>query len=126
MDMVQQVTVAVAGIGAWAPGLSTVYDSVEPQAREKAVLAGAVGEISGTFISADGSPVSSPLSRRIIGTTPEQLGRIETVISIAYGAGKVNAIAAALRSGLVNGLITTGATAQILLALQSDQGSGGS
>jgi DNA-binding transcriptional regulator LsrR (DeoR family) len=45
-DMVSQVTVAVVGIGAWKPGLSTIYDMVEPAARDKAAKLGVFGEIS--------------------------------------------------------------------------------
>ena len=33
IDLVAKVTVAVVGIGAWEPGLSTIYDMVEPAAR---------------------------------------------------------------------------------------------
>src|SRR6266571_5953184 len=63
------VTVAVVGIGAWAEGLSTVFDAVEPDTRERVRRAGVVGEISGVLIDRNGREVITPLSRRIIGIT---------------------------------------------------------
>ena len=115
--LVPRVTVAVVGIGAWAPGLSTIHDSVEPPARVSVQNAGVVAEISGVFVGADGAPLTPPLSKRIIGLTADQLAAIETVVAIAYGEAKVHAAAAALRSGLVNGLVTHTGLAQRLVDL---------
>lgn len=114
-ELAGKVTVAAVGIGAWQPGLSTIYDMVEPVARERARSLGAVGEISGALIDADGAPVDSPLSRRIIGVTGEQLAAIDTVISVAYGRAKAGAVGAALRGGMINGLITHAGLARALL-----------
>lgn len=114
-ELAGRVTVAAVGIGAWKPGLSTIYDMVEPEARKRAQSLGAVGEISGALIDADGRPLQTPLSRRIIGVTGEQLRSIDTVISVAYGREKAGAVLAALRGGLVNGLITHAGLARALL-----------
>jgi DNA-binding transcriptional regulator LsrR (DeoR family) len=114
-ELAGKVTVAAVGIGAWEVGLSTIYDMVEPDARDRAHALGAVGEISGALIGANGAPVHTPLSRRIIGVTGEQLAQIETVISVAYGKDKAGAVGAALRGGLVNGLITHAGLARALL-----------
>lgn len=115
MELASRVTVAVVGIGAWGPGLSTVYDNVGLEDRRRAAALGTVGEISGAFIDHLGRPVTSPLTKRIIGVTAEQLRGIDTVISAAYGADKAGAVLAALRGGLVNGLITHTGLARALL-----------
>jgi DNA-binding transcriptional regulator LsrR (DeoR family) len=115
LDLAAEVTVAAVGIGAWSAGLSTIYDMVEPDARERARALGTIGEISGALIDATGAPVASPLSRRIIGVTAERLEAIDVVISVAYGVEKAPAVAAAMRGGLVNGLITHSALAHALL-----------
>lgn len=115
MELAAKVTVAVVGIGAWQPGMSTVFDVIEPAVRERARAQGTVGEISGALIDADGRPVTSALSRRIIGVTGEELETIGVVISVAYGEPKARAVAAALHGGLVNGLITHTALARALL-----------
>jgi DNA-binding transcriptional regulator LsrR (DeoR family) len=121
IDLVGQVTIAVVGIGAWEPGLSTIYDMVEPGARDEASALGTIGEISGALIDSCGRGVQSPLSRRIIGLTAAQLERIDLVISVAYGEGKAQAVAAALRGGLVNGLVTHTRLAQVILATEAAQ-----
>jgi DNA-binding transcriptional regulator LsrR (DeoR family) len=119
MDLATKVTVAVVGTGAWQPGLSTIFDMVEPDARERARTLGTIGEISGALIDANGCAVASPLSRRIIGVTAEQLEAIDVVISVAYGEEKAPAVAAAMRGGLVNGLITHSGLARALLDTES-------
>jgi DNA-binding transcriptional regulator LsrR (DeoR family) len=120
-ELVSRVTVAVVGIGSWQPGLSTIYDMVEPDARDRARSLGTIGEISGAFIDNRGAPVSTPLSRRIIGVSGEQLRTIKNVISVAYGEPKAAAVGAALRGGLVTGLITHDGLARALLADDADR-----
>lgn len=115
LELAARVDVAVVGIGAWQPGLSTVFDMVEPAARERARSLGAIGEISGALIDAQGRAVTSPLTRRILGVSAKHLESIDVVLSVAYGEGKSAAVAAALRGGLVNGLITHSTLARALL-----------
>lgn len=55
------------------------------------------------------------LSDRMIGIDAEQMRSIPEVVAIAYGTTKVPAVRAALRSGLVRGLVTHGPVAQALL-----------
>lgn len=115
LELAGKVTVAAVGIGAWEPGLSTIHDMVEPEAQRRTAGLGVIGEISGALINAEGAPVRAPLTRRIIGVTGEQLARIDTVISVAYGRAKAGAVRAALRGGLVNGLVTHAGLARALL-----------
>ncbi|HEY7009667.1 MAG TPA: sugar-binding domain-containing protein, partial [Jatrophihabitantaceae bacterium] len=122
MALAAKVTVAVVGIGAWQPGMSTIFDMVEPAARERARAQGTIGEISGALIDASGRAVTSALSRRIIGVTAAELEAIDVVISVAYGEAKARAVSAALRGGFVNGLITHTALARALLGLDRSAG----
>lgn len=115
-ELATGVTIAVVGVGAWRAGLSTIFDMVDPEARERARDHGTIGEISGALIDSAGRAVTSALSRRIIGVTAEQLESIGLVISVAYGEEKAPAVAAALRGGLVNGLVTHTELAHALLA----------
>jgi DNA-binding transcriptional regulator LsrR (DeoR family) len=117
LELVSEVTVAAVGIGAWRTGLSTIYDSIEPEARRRARDLGVVGEISGVLIDSDGRALVTPLSKRIVGVSGRQLRRIGTVIAVAYDAAKVDAVFAALRGGMVNGLVTHAGLARGLLAL---------
>jgi DNA-binding transcriptional regulator LsrR (DeoR family) len=114
--LVPQVTIAAVGIGAWRSGLSTLFDAFEPDAREKAGRLGVTAEISGVFIDAAGRPVPTALSKRIIGISADQLAGINTVLAIAYGDAKAEAVRAAVRGGLVSALITHASLARRLLS----------
>jgi DNA-binding transcriptional regulator LsrR (DeoR family) len=109
------VTVAVVGIGQWAKGLSTVFDAVEPDTRERMRRSGVVGEVSGVLFDRNGREVMTPLTKRMIGITGEQLAQIKVVLGIAYGPKKANAVRCALAGGLVTSLVTHAPLARRLL-----------
>lgn len=111
-----QVTVAMVGVGAWAPGQSTIYDAVDDACRQDAADAGVVGEAVGACFDQDGQLVRTCLQERIIALAPEQLRDIPLVIAIAHGQGKIAALRAAISGGLVDGLVTTQDTAEALLS----------
>ncbi len=115
MSLTDQVTVAAVGIGAWQPGLSTVFDAVDVEARERARRLGVVAEISGVFVDDDGRPVPTPLSKRIIGMSADQLGALSSVLAVAYGDAKARAVGAAMRGGLITGLVTHASLARLLV-----------
>jgi DNA-binding transcriptional regulator LsrR (DeoR family) len=109
------VTKAVVGIGRWAVGQSTVFDATNANERAKLARQGVVADISGVLLYADGSPVDTPLTERMIGITAQQMRVIPEVIAIVYGHEKVPAVLAALRSGLVKGLVTHVPVARAML-----------
>ena len=110
-----KVTKAVVGIGAWAPGQSTLYDTAREHERRQLRRLGVCAEISGVFLSAEGEAVRTELTQRMIGIDAEQMRTIPEVIAISYGTAKVTAVLAALRSGLIEGLVTHRPLAQALL-----------
>jgi DNA-binding transcriptional regulator LsrR (DeoR family) len=114
-DQLPRVTRAVAGVGLWAPGQSTLFDTAGEADRDELRRLGVCAEVSGVFLSAAGEPVQTPLSERMIGVDAAQMGAIAEVIVIAYGAAKAPAARAALLSGLVGGLVTHTALAHALL-----------
>jgi DNA-binding transcriptional regulator LsrR (DeoR family) len=109
------VTKAVVGIGAWAPGQSTLYDTAREHERRQLRRLGVCAEISGVFLSGEGEAVRTELTERMIGIDAEQMRTIPEVIAISYGTAKVAAVLAALRSGLIEGLVTHRPLAQALL-----------
>ena len=123
--LVPSVTIAVVAIGAWGPGLSTIYDAVTPAERDALAELGVRAEVAGVFIGEDGRPLATPLDRRMIVTPGPALERIPFVLSVAYGVAKSSAVYAAIRGGLVHGLVTHASLARALLALadQRDRGS---
>jgi DNA-binding transcriptional regulator LsrR (DeoR family) len=110
-----RVTKAVAGVGFWGPGESTLYDAAEEPDRQALRQLGVCADISGVFLSADGEPIKADLTERMIGIDAEQMRAIPEVIVIAFGMAKVPAMRAVLRSGLIHGVVTHTALAQALL-----------
>ncbi|MBM7808264.1 DNA-binding transcriptional regulator LsrR (DeoR family) [Geodermatophilus bullaregiensis] len=109
------VTKAVAGVGQWERGQSTLYDVVSDEDRAALHRLGVCADVSGVFLSADGDPVHAELSERMIGIGADQMREIPEVIVIPYGTAKARAVRAALRSGLVGGIVTHTALAHAVL-----------
>lgn len=77
--------------------------------------AGAVGDLIGHFIDADGQPVAHELNRRTVAVQLEDLRSIAEVVLIAGGARRQAVIRAALRGGYVNTLVTDENSARALI-----------
>jgi DNA-binding transcriptional regulator LsrR (DeoR family) len=108
------VTLAVVGIGRWAPGQSTVHDAAAPAERDHLRELGVCAEVSGVFLSSDGGPVESDLNARMIGIGGG-LRSVPDVLAVPYGTSKAPAVRATLRSGIVTSLVTHTSLAQVLL-----------
>ncbi|MEO8563054.1 MAG: sugar-binding transcriptional regulator [bacterium] len=105
-------------VGIGAIGTNTVLNdghSMPPGTYEALKAAGAVGDIALRFFDADGAPVKSSLDDRILGITAEQLHKVPRVVAVAGGPEKVEAILAALKSKMVDVLITDHDTAEELV-----------
>jgi DNA-binding transcriptional regulator LsrR (DeoR family) len=112
------VTKAVAGVGLWEAGPSTLYDAASEHDRTALRDLGVCADISGVLVSADGAPVPTELAGRMIALNADEMRAIPEVIVIPYGIRKAAAVRAALRSGLVNGIVTHTSLARAVL----DQG----
>jgi DNA-binding transcriptional regulator LsrR (DeoR family) len=114
-SQVPRVTKAVAGVGFWGPGESTLYDAAGDRDRRALHRLGVCADISGVFLSAAGEPVKTDLTKRMIGIDADQMRAIPEVIVIVFGMAKAPALRAALKSGLVDGVVTHTALARALL-----------
>ncbi len=117
MDQLARVTIAVVSIGAWAPGQSTIYDSVSDSVRAEVARQGVVGESLGVFFDADGTSVRPEVSDRMVTLTGEQLHGIPEVVALATGAVKAEALCGFLRGGYANSLVIDRSLATALVAL---------
>ena len=109
------VTKAVGGVGLWEAGQSTLYDTSSEHDRRALRELGVCADISGVFLSADGEPVPTELADRMIAISAEEMRTIPEVIVIPYGIRKAPAVRAALRSGLVGGIVTHATLARAVL-----------
>lgn len=100
------VTTALVGIGAWRPRGSALYGALDAAEARTLGCAGACVEIAGVILTADGTPLGG-VAPRTVGATVDQLRAIPRVVGVAEDdPTDVPAVAAALRSGVVNGLVT--------------------
>ena len=81
---------------------------------------GAVGDILGYFLQADGRPVEGlEIHRELLGVTLDELAQLPTIVGVAGGEEKAQAIYAALIGKRINGLVTEETTARAVLTLAS-------
>ena len=109
------VTKAVVGVGLWAPGESTVHDVIQEKVRRELSRRGVCGEIAGVLFDADGRPVESDLTERMISVSAAQLRAIPEVIALAYGTARSPAVQAAIRGGFINSIGTHPSLAKALV-----------
>lgn len=116
IDARSTVTHAVVGLGAWAPGTSTIHDAVTPAERRSTAKAGVVGEIAGVLFDEHGRGVTSSLAKRLISVSVDELRAIPEVIAVCAGADRARAVSAAVEGGLITGLVCDAALADELLS----------
>lgn len=115
LDMIRKCSVAVVGIGEMSESatlLSTNSMRLEDIQELKAKHTAA--SIGTNFFDKDGRLIDAAISKRTIGATIQDLRTIPNVIAIAHGVQKAAAITSALRSGLVDILITDIETAKLI------------
>jgi DNA-binding transcriptional regulator LsrR (DeoR family) len=117
IDLFGRITLAITGIGAIEPSGMLARSGNVFSAGELSDLseAGAVGDISLRFFDREGRDVKTPLDDRVIGISLEELAKVDRVIGLAGGKSKTEAIAGALRTGVLSVLITDKFTAERLL-----------
>src|SRR5699024_8137951 len=109
--------VAVVGVaGPEARGEGDVLAEYMTPGIEDAITEGrAVGHILDQHFDAAGHHVPTPLSPRTLALSLDGLREIPLVIGIACGSEKVDALIAAARGGILNGLVTDDYTASLIL-----------
>jgi DNA-binding transcriptional regulator LsrR (DeoR family) len=115
-NMISSVTVAVAGIGRWAPGQSTLYDAATEPEQERLRREGVCADVAGVFLTVDGRVLQTALNDRMIAISGAQMRKVDQLIAIPYEVAKAPAVRAALISGLVDMVVTHVSLAEALLA----------
>ena len=117
MDLFGQITLSIVGIGAMEPSNMLARSGNIFTSREIAAIkeAGGVGDISLRFFDREGTIVKTPLDDRVIGMSLEELQGVDRVLALAGGQAKTEAIRGALRTGVIDVLITDKFTAERLV-----------
>ncbi|MBC6439528.1 MAG: sugar-binding transcriptional regulator [Rhodospirillales bacterium] len=114
-NRMHSATLAVVGIGDLSTSIGASMAGTQGfNVGQSLRQSGAAAEILGQFIDENGAKIATPLDGRTMALDLCDLkGR--DVVAVAGGNGKVSAIRAALRSGILTGLIIDEATARILV-----------
>ena len=119
MALFDQITVALIGIGSldvspspWLIGNGNTILTEELQRLEDK---GAVGNICLRFYNVDGQQIEDSIHGRVLGLELERLKGIPTVVGVACGKRKRQAILGALRGRWINVLLTDQFTAESLV-----------
>jgi DNA-binding transcriptional regulator LsrR (DeoR family) len=116
-ELWQRLSVAIVGIGSVQPSplLQQSGNAIELAQQEQLRALGAVGDVCYRFFDQDGHLIDSPFNDRVLGINPDELKTAPRRIGVAGGPQKFAAIAAALKGGWVNTLVTDLDTAHGLL-----------
>lgn len=111
----KKLDMALVSIGNLAVNTNIFYTFPHPAKMVKALRRqGAVGDLLMNLLDRDGHVLVTEFSERLIRIDFEQLRRT-TVIGVSGGASKVEAILAALRTGVLRVLVTDEQTAGLIL-----------
>ena len=122
LEIARQATYFMAGIGKIGSDATVVEAGFLDMATiDRLRIRGAVGDIATRYFDINGNPVRDELEDRIVGLSREDMKQIQTVIGIACGVDKTNAILGALRSKLLHVLILDDQTAfRILKSVEAN------
>lgn len=110
-----QLTVALVTVGAWREGESTLYSACPPALRSHVSAEGAVAELAGHLLNADGQVVGRGFTERCLVAPLAAIQGARLSVLAAAGRGRVAAIAAVLNAGVVTSLVTDADTAALLI-----------
>lgn len=120
LDEARARDLALVGIGSLDETAPLIrYGHLTEADRKRLLAAHAVGDMGTRFFNAEGEPVQV-LDDRLIAIEWDEMARIPRVVAIAAGPEKNAAVLGALRTGLINTLITDEQTARSVLDGQSD------
>jgi DNA-binding transcriptional regulator LsrR (DeoR family) len=115
-ERILRVNIAIVSVGDLAAGSTNIeYGLLSAAERRSLIAKGAVGDIFGYYLDADGKPVDHPLNRCVIMPPLAALQRIPEIIVASGGEVKVPILHAVLGCGFVNALITDETAARALL-----------
>jgi DNA-binding transcriptional regulator LsrR (DeoR family) len=118
LELGRHADIALLGVGSSDPNHSSYFlaDYVTESEMREIQNAGAIGDVCGRFYDITGNMAAYAFQERLIGISAEDLINIPVRIGVAGGPEKVEPIIGALRSKLVNVLITDTNTATSVLA----------
>lgn len=110
---------AFVGVGSmgvhWSAGIVRTMN-LSDEELEELRTSGVAGDLCGRFLNDEGRPIVTVADDHVIGVTLDQLAAIPRRIGVMSGAEKSRGATAALRSGMLTGVVLDGALAEVLLS----------
>jgi deoxyribonucleoside regulator len=115
-ENLDRAKVALVGLGTLANSVFVERGTLDAGMARELERAGAVGEVCGRFIDANGEECATGWRDRVISVQLEQLRAIPQVIGVVSGSDRSPAILAAIKGNLIKSLVIDEAGASALLA----------
>ncbi|MCW2939736.1 MAG: transcriptional regulator, DeoR family [Actinomycetia bacterium] len=122
LKLYASLTLAIVAIGSWSPPMSCLYDSLDSPARIALRRQGACADLCTLLLGQAGEVIDTGFYSRAISITREELEQVPKVLAVAGGLEKSEAVHAALRSGLLTGIVTDSIVARAILDTDSAAG----
>jgi len=116
---------ALIGIGSVRDSMFVEHGVVNRRTQQDLRKMGAVAEICGRFVDADGKEVKHSLGERVMSIELDVLRTIPDVIAVTSGADRGPSTHAVLASGLVNSVVLDRAVAQAVFEYRESRRQGG-
>ncbi len=116
MRRARSVDVALVSCGDMTNRSLLVQTQTVSENIEGLRAAGAVGDLLGMFLNAEGAPVDHPLNERVLSLAPHELKSVRFPILASGGLHKVPIVGAILQAGYAKRLVTDETCAAALLA----------
>jgi DNA-binding transcriptional regulator LsrR (DeoR family) len=117
-EQLDAAQVAIVGLGTLSNSVFVERGTLDATMIRELEKAGAVGEVCGRFITADGEECATPWRDRVISVQIDQLRKIPQVIAVVSGSDRSAALLAAIQGQVIKSLVIDelGATALLTLA----------
>ena len=109
------LNIAVLSVGSWRPRVTQLEQHLSDEDARFLDEQKAIADFGGIFFGEDGMLIDTPLNERRISVSVAELQKTPSVIAVAGGLLKVDAIHAVCCTGLPTCLITTTEVAEALL-----------
>ena len=116
-EQMARADVAIVGVGTLTDSAFVARNVLSARDLQGLAANGAVGEICGRFYDQNGRECVSPWRDRVLSIDLEQLRRIPQVIGVVAGGDRSAAISAAIRGGLLKGLVVDEHLARLLCGI---------
>jgi DNA-binding transcriptional regulator LsrR (DeoR family) len=123
IEVAENADIALVGIGAMNPSVSTILrnELISPEELRELKQQGAVGEICGKYFDSKGNVLNAYFNNCTISVDIRCLNKITTVVGVAAGEKKAEAIFGAISGRFINVLVTDSGAAQALLSMNDEK-----